>query len=122
MINLTTTNIIISDCSDFNLIQYVGKKIEGITAFNEISNVSSGECFFACFNTTGCYTFSYNNVEAHCQLYTCYGAPCVLEDENTFTTYVRECASTVSEGTCSIKRISRIVVIRNSIEKHLPYH
>ena len=99
MISHTKTNIIISDCSDFTLIQYVATKVDGIAAFYHISNVSSGECFFACFNSSGCYTFSYDAGNHNCRLYTGCGASCNLIEDNAFTTYVRECAPTLSGGT-----------------------
>jgi len=71
----------------------------GVTSpANEINDITSGECFFACFNMSGCYTFSYADENGPCLLYTGCGASCALITHSAFTTYVRECAATTITG------------------------
>ena len=74
--------------------------MDGVLALEVISNVASGECFFRCFDTSGCHTFSYNNNMKLCSLYPgCGGAPCLIDDISA-TTYVKECAQSINAGIC----------------------
>jgi len=82
---------IISDCTTFTLFEHRNKKVNGTSAAIEIPNVLIGECYLACFNQTGCYTFSYNDNTQTCQLFTDCGSSCVLIDDGVFKTYVRQC-------------------------------
>ena len=87
----------ISDCKEFSLIRHSGQKVSGTIPINEISNIVQDACFLACFNMTGCYTFSY--ASGLCQLYTGCGASCTLIADSSFTTYVRECSQPVTTTT-----------------------
>ena len=77
----------------FNLTTHVSKKVDSQTGNNEtlLTSISRFECFYACFNTAGCYTFSYDSGGSKCHLYTGCGTTCVLIDDSNIITYVREC-------------------------------
>jgi len=81
----------VSDCANFTLRMHSQTKVNGISALDEIPNVSSGECFFACFNNSGCFTFSYNISAQRCALYSRCDDSCVLSVDTDVETYVREC-------------------------------
>jgi len=88
---------LLSDCTEFSLIQHASRRVDGTRPINEICNIGRGECFFACFNMTGCYTFSYNATNQRCELYTGCGSSCILVADSSITTYVRQC-STATPG------------------------
>ena len=92
--------IYILDCTDFTLNKHVGRKVDGTNPSDEMDGMTSGECFFACFDKPGCLTFSHDDGNQRCQLYTGCGASCVLIADSAIITYVRECAQQAT-GTCS---------------------
>ena len=78
----------ISDCTNFTLIKYAGRKVTGTAAHQSLS-VSLGECWLACFDIPGCKTLSY--ATNNCLLYTGCGDSCTLVTDTAYTTYVRDC-------------------------------
>ena len=87
--NPSLNNIL--DCPIFTLNQILGQKVSDSKQSVVVDNIPLGECFLACFNMTGCNTFSYDDVSQRCQLYTGCGASCVLIVDSAVTTYVRDC-------------------------------
>jgi len=82
----------ILDCKNFTINEHASLKVDGTEPSDVMYHMTSGECFFACFDKPGCYTFSYKSGDLRCQLYTGCGASCVLIADSAFTTYTRECA------------------------------
>jgi len=106
----------VSDCRDFILHEHVGTKVDGTAPIDQLDNVGRGECFLACFNKTGCYTFSYDVGNQRCDLYTGCGAFCVLIADSAMVTYVRECAEPSITGMYTSVDLSVSISHSESIE------
>ena len=96
--NASLQGTLFSDCVVFTLRRHLERMVNGISALEEIPNASAGDCFFACFNKTGCYTFSYNANTQYCALYPYCDASINLSYDSNVDTYVRECASPTISG------------------------
>ena len=97
----------LSDCKVFTLEELPSKYVN-VTG-NAWKHTNLGDCFIWCFETQDCYTFSYDDINDICSIYTLCGTNChVLPSTSSGDkVYVRHCHGKY---------------IQTSIRIHMTYH